>query len=127
MGRFRCNAFHQCGDIGFVFRRIKGDIPNFRDLHLPVEPLKKLASLRRGLVLATGTAGSGKSTTLASMIEYINQTQARHVITIEDPIEFLYDDKRSIVNQREIGTDTPHFPEALRNAVRQSPRRHPDR
>lgn len=121
IGRFRCNAFHQCGDVGFVFRRIKSEIPSFRDLHLPVEPLKKLALLKRGLVLATGTAGSGKSTTLASMVEYINQNYSRHVITIEDPIEFLYDDKRSIINQREIGTDTPHFPEALRNAVRQSP------
>lgn len=121
IGRFRCNAFHQCGEIGFVFRRIKSDIPSFRDLHLPVEPLKKLSGLRRGLVLATGTAGSGKSTTLASMIEYINRNSAKHVITIEDPIEFLYDDRRSIINQREIGTDTPSFPEAMRNAVRQSP------
>jgi twitching motility protein PilT len=121
IGRFRCNAFHQCGELGFVLRRIKSDVPGFRDLHLPVEPLKKLASLRRGLVLATGTAGSGKSTTLAAMIEYINRNFSKHVITIEDPIEFMYDDKRSIVNQREIGTDTPSFPEALRNAVRQSP------
>ena len=121
IGRFRCNAFHQCGDVGFVFRRIKSEIPSFRDLHLPVDPLKKLAGMKRGLVLATGTAGSGKSTTLAAMMEYINTNHCRHIITIEDPIEFLYDDKRSIVNQREIGTDTPHFPEALRNAVRQSP------
>lgn len=121
VGRFRCNAFHQCGDAGFVFRRIKSEIPSFRELHLPVDPLKKLSGLKRGLVLATGTAGSGKSTTLAAMIEHINANHSRHIITIEDPIEFLYDDKRSILNQREIGTDTPNFPEALRNAVRQSP------
>ena len=121
VGRFRCNTFHQCGEIAFVFRRIKGDVPSFRDLHLPVDPLKKLASLKRGLVLATGTAGSGKSTTLAAMIEFINKNYAKHIITIEDPIEFLYDDKRSIFNQREMGTDAPDFPEALRNAVRQSP------
>jgi twitching motility protein PilT len=121
VGRFRCNAFKQCGELGFVLRRIKAEIPSFRDLHLPVDPLKKLATLRRGLVLATGTAGSGKSTTLAAMIEYINASFAKHVITIEDPIEFLYDNKRSIINQREIGSDTPSFPEALRNAVRQSP------
>ena len=121
LGRFRANAFHQCGDISFVFRRIKDEVPSFRDLHLPVDPLKKLGSLRRGLVLATGTAGSGKSTTLAAMLEYINRNFNKHVITIEDPIEFLYDDKRSIFNQREIGTDAPDFPEAMRNAVRQSP------
>jgi len=121
VGRFRCNAFHQCGEVGMVLRRIKNDIPTFRDLHLPVDPLKRLAGMRRGLVLATGTAGSGKSTTLASMIEHINENHSRHIITIEDPIEFKYDDKRSILNQREIGTDTPNFPEAMRNAVRQSP------
>lgn len=121
VGRFRCNAFHQSGDTGLVVRAIKSHIPSFKDLNLPVDPLKKLASMKRGLVLATGVAGSGKSTTLAAMIEFINRNYQKHVVTIEDPIEFLYEDKRSIVNQREIGTDTPSFPEALRNAVRQSP------
>jgi Tfp pilus assembly pilus retraction ATPase PilT len=88
IGRFRCNAFHQCGELGLVFRAIKTDIPSFKDLNLPVEPLKRLSSLKRGLVLATGVAGSGKSTTFAAMIEYVNRTMNKHIITIEDPIEF---------------------------------------
>ena len=121
VGRFRCNAFHQCGDLGFVFRSVKSQVPSFKDLSLPVDPLKRLAGLKRGLVLATGIAGSGKSTTLAAMLEYINRNSNKHIITIEDPIEFLFEDKRSIVNQREIGTDAPSFSEALRHAVRQSP------
>ncbi len=121
VGRFRCNAFHQSGEIGFVFRSIQGEIPSFKDLNLPVEQLKRLSSLKRGLVLATGIAGSGKSTTLASMIEFVNRNMNRHIITIEDPIEFRFDDKRSIVNQREIGADVKDFKTALRQAVRQSP------
>ena len=121
IGRFRCNAFHQCGDVGMVFRSIKQDIPSFKELNLPVDPLKRLASKKRGLVLATGIAGSGKSTTLGAMLEYINRNAQKHIITIEDPIEFLFEDRRSIVNQREIGTDAPSFTEALRSAVRQSP------
>lgn len=121
VGRFRCNAFHQCGEQGLVFRAIKSEIPSFKDLNLPVEPLKRLASLKRGLVLATGIAGSGKSTTLASMLEYVNRTMNKHIITVEDPVEFRFEDKRSIVNQREIGTDVVNFPQALRQAVRQSP------
>jgi len=121
VGRFRANAFHQCGEIGFVFRSIKNEIPSFKDLNLPVEPLKRLASLKRGMVLATGIAGSGKSTTLAAMIEFVNRNMNKHIITIEDPIEFMFEDRRSIVNQREIGTDVASFPLALRQAVRQSP------
>ncbi|MCB9876158.1 MAG: PilT/PilU family type 4a pilus ATPase [Planctomycetes bacterium] len=121
VGRFRCNAFHQGGDYGLVFRAIKNEIPSFKDLNLPVDPLKRLASLKRGLVLATGIAGSGKSTTLASMLEYINRTMNKHIITVEDPVEFRFEDKRSIVNQREIGTDVSNFSQALRQAVRQSP------
>jgi twitching motility protein PilT len=121
VGRFRCNAFHQSGEIGLVFRSIKSEIPSFKDLNLPVEPLKRLASLKRGLVLATGVAGSGKSTTLAAMLEFVNRNHPKHIITIEDPIEFQFEDQRSIVNQREIGTDAPTFHEALRHAVRQSP------
>jgi twitching motility protein PilT len=120
-GRFRCNCFNQCGEIGFVFRAIKHDIPSFKDLNLPVEPLKRLASMKRGLILATGVAGSGKSTTLASMIEYVNRNMNKHVITIEDPIEFRFEDKRSIINQREIGVDTRSFAYALRSALRQDP------
>jgi twitching motility protein PilT len=121
VGRFRCNLFHQAGEIGFVFRAIKSEIPSFKDLNLPVDPLKRLASLKRGLVLATGIAGSGKSTTLASMIEFVNRNMNKHIITIEDPVEFKFEDKRSIVNQREIGVDVSSFPQALRQAVRQSP------
>ncbi len=121
VGRFRCNAFHQCGEVGFVFRAIKNEIPSFKDLNLPVDPLKRLASLKRGLVLATGIAGSGKSTTLASMLEFVNRTMNKHIVTIEDPIEFRFEDKRSIVNQREIGPDVQSFSQALRQAMRQSP------
>ncbi|MHC4899688.1 MAG: type IV pilus twitching motility protein PilT, partial [Planctomycetota bacterium] len=121
VGRFRCNAFHQCGDVGLVFRLVKSDIPSFKELSLPVDPLKRLASKKRGLILATGVAGSGKSTTLAAMLEYVNRNMEKHIITIEDPIEFLFEDRRSIVNQREIGTDAPNFTEALRSAVRQTP------
>ena len=121
VGRFRCNAFQQCGDQGLVFRSVKAEIPSFKELNLPVEPLKRLASLNRGLVLATGVAGSGKSTTLASMLEYVNRTMSKHIITVEDPVEFCFEDKRSIINQREIGSDVSSFPHALRQAVRQSP------
>ncbi|MBK8101143.1 MAG: PilT/PilU family type 4a pilus ATPase [Planctomycetes bacterium] len=121
IGRFRCNTFHQNGEPGFVFRAIKGEVPSFKDLNLPVDPLKRLASLKRGLVLATGIAGSGKSTTLASMVEFVNRNLNKHIITIEDPIEFRFEDKRSIVNQREVGVDVPDFASALRQAVRQSP------
>ena len=121
VGRFRCNAFHQCGETGLVLRAIKGEIPSFKDLNLPVEPLKRLSSLKRGLVLATGIAGSGKSTTLASMLEYVNRTMNKHIVTVEDPVEFRFEDKRSIVNQREIGTDVSSFPQALRQSLRQSP------
>ncbi|MEZ5989834.1 MAG: PilT/PilU family type 4a pilus ATPase [Planctomycetota bacterium] len=121
VGRFRCNIFRQSGRIAFVFRHVKENVPSFKDLHLPVEPLQKLANLRRGLVLATGVAGSGKSTTLASMIEYVNKNLPRHIITIEDPIEYLFEDHVSILNQREIGTDAPTFAQALRQALRQAP------
>ncbi len=121
IGRFRCNVFRQCGEIGFVFRRVNTEIPSFKDLNLPVQPLKKLSALKRGLVLATGVAGSGKSTTLASMIEYINRNAPKHIITIEDPIEFMFEDRQSIVNQREIGMDVQSFAQALRQAMRQSP------
>ena len=121
IGRFRCNVFRQGGQLSMVFRHVKKDIPSFKDLHLPIDPLKRLCELRRGLVLATGVAGSGKSTTLASMIESINRHNARHIITIEDPIEFQYEDKQSIVSQREIGTDAPDFHQAMRQALRQAP------
>jgi twitching motility protein PilT len=121
VGRFRCNAFRQNTEVGFVFRLVNSDVPPFKELNLPVQPLKRLSALNRGLVLATGIAGSGKSTTLASMIEYINRNFQKHIVTIEDPIEFVFEDRFSIVNQREIGTDAPTFAEAMRQALRQSP------
>ena len=121
VGRFRANLFRQRGYIGMVFRHIHAKIPSMEDLNLPAEQLRRLALLPRGLVLVTGTAGSGKSTTLASMLNYINQTEERHVITVEDPIEFTFTDAKCVIDQREIGQDTDSFVSALKNAVRQSP------
>lgn len=120
LGRFRCNIFMQRGTIGIVFRVIPMRIPSIDELHLP-EVIKKLAMEQRGLILVTGTTGSGKSTTLAAMIDQINSTRTDHIITIEDPIEYLHRDKKSIVNQREIGSDTESFSKALRQALRQDP------
>lgn len=121
IGRFRVNVFMQNGKLGFVFRHIPGKIPSMEELHLPVNILHKLAALHRGLVLVTGITGSGKSTTLASIIQYINQNMQRHIVTIEDPVEFLYERKSCLINQREIGRDAPNFSVALRSAMRQSP------
>ncbi|MFN0206140.1 MAG: type IV pilus twitching motility protein PilT [Planctomycetota bacterium] len=121
VGRFRVNAFRQGGEPAFVLRFIRKDVPDFRDLSLPVDQLKQLAQRKRGLVLATGIAGSGKSTTLASMIEFVNRTTSRHIVTVEDPIEFQFEDKLSVINQREVGIDTPDFPQALKACMRQSP------
>jgi twitching motility protein PilT len=121
IGRFRVNIFYQRGHVGFAFRHIESQILNFAELNLPVEQLVKLACEPRGLVLVTGVAGSGKSTTLAAIVQYINSTSCKHIVTIEDPIEFLHRDKKSIVNQREIGSDTENFLIALRHVVRQSP------
>jgi len=120
LGRFRCNAFQQRGTIGMVFRVIPRNITSVDDLALP-PVLKKIAAEERGLILVTGTTGSGKSTTLAAMVDEINSTRATHVMTIEDPIEYLHRDRRSIVNQREIGVDTDSFSHALRSALRQDP------
>lgn len=120
LGRFRCNIFLQRGTIGIVFRVIPIKIPSFEELYLP-GVLKKIALEERGLVLVTGTTGSGKSTTLAAMIDFINSSKTCNIITIEDPIEYLHRDKRSIVNQREVGSDTESFGKALRSALRQDP------
>ena len=120
LGRFRCNVFQQRGTIGMVLRVIPVQIKTVDELGLP-PVLKKIASEERGLVLVTGTTGSGKSTTLAAMIDYINRTRSAHLITIEDPIEYLHRDNQSIVNQREIGVDTRSFALALRSALRQDP------
>lgn len=120
LSRFRCNVFVQRGAVGIVFRFIPTKIPPFEELNLP-EVIKKIALEERGLVLVTGTTSSGKTTTLASMVDMINSTKTKHVITIEDPIEYAHRDKRSIVNQREIGSDTESFSKALRQALRQDP------
>jgi twitching motility protein PilT len=120
LGRFRCNAFVQRGAMGFVFRVIPMQIPTVEELNLPVV-LEKMAMEERGLILVTGTTGSGKSTTLASMINHINLEKKVNIITIEDPIEFLHRDSKSLINQREIGTDTTTYAVALRAALRQDP------
>jgi twitching motility protein PilT len=120
LGRFRCNIFIQRGTIGLVFRVIPMRIPTIEELLLP-EIIKKISLEPRGLILVTGTTGSGKSTTLAAMIDNINANRTDHIMTIEDPIEYLHRDKRSIVNQREVGNDTESFGKALRAALRQDP------
>jgi twitching motility protein PilT len=120
LGRFRCNVFQQRGAVGLVLRVIPARIQSIRELMLP-PVLEKLCEERRGLILCTGTTGSGKSTTLAALIDYINSSRTEHVMTIEDPIEFLHRDKKSIVNQREIDVDTRAFSPALRSALRQDP------
>jgi len=120
LGRFRCNVFQQRGTVGLVLRVIPVKIMTVRELGLPVV-LEKISQEQRGLILCTGTTGSGKSTTLAAMIDYINSQRCEHIITIEDPIEFLHRDKKSIVNQREVEVDTRSFAAALRSALRQDP------
>jgi len=121
VGRFRANIFRQQGQLALVFRHIVDNVPSMKDLHLPYEQLKALASLRRGLVLVTGTTGSGKSTTLATMVEHMNLHFARHIVTIEDPIEYVFQDRKSMINQREIGFDTSDYLSAMRHVVRQTP------
>jgi len=120
LGRFRCNVFQQRGTIGMVLRVIPIQVRGIEELGLP-PVLTKIAAEERGLILVTGTTGSGKSTTLAAMIDYINRNRSTHIITIEDPIEYLHRDAVSIVNQREIGVDTRSFALALRSALRQDP------
>jgi twitching motility protein PilT len=120
IGRFRVNIFRQRGSIAIAMRTIPYQIRNFSELHLPAV-LEKICQERRGLVLVTGSTGSGKSTTLAAMIDAINETRTCHIITIEDPIEFLIRDKRSMISQREVGFDAKGFLNALRAALRQDP------
>jgi len=118
--RFRMNVFRQRGAIGAVLRTIPFDIPEFDSLHLPAV-MRTFAELPRGLVLVTGPTGSGKSTTLASLLDIINSTKAVHILSCEDPIEFLYSHKMAIVNQREVGEDTKTFASALKRALREDP------
>src|SRR5580765_4479752 len=118
--RFRVNAFRQRGDISFAFRVIPREVPSFESLQLP-PGVERLAEENRGLVLVTGATGVGKTTTLAAILGHINRTRRQHIVTIEDPIEFLHEDEQCIVNQREVGIDTESFEEALRRVLRQDP------
>jgi twitching motility protein PilT len=121
IGRFRTNVFIQRGAIGAVMRVVPEKIRSFDDLALPREICEQLCALPKGLILVTGSTGSGKSTTLAAMIDYLNSTRTSHIVTIEDPIEFVHKHKKSLVNQREVGPDTLEFKRALRAALRQDP------
>lgn len=120
LGRFRLNVFIQRGHVGMVVRYVKNKIPSIASLKLPAV-LQKLAMLKRGLVLVVGAAGSGKSTTLAAMLDYRNEEAPGHILTIEDPIEFLHEHKKCVVDQREVGLDTHSFEDALRHAMREAP------
>ncbi|HAT8751202.1 TPA: PilT/PilU family type 4a pilus ATPase [Legionella pneumophila] len=120
VGRFRINLFRQRGEVAMVVRYIKGEIPSIEDLNLP-QILKSLVLELRGLVLVVGSTGSGKSTTLAAMINYRNENHRGHILTIEDPIEYIHQHKKSIVDQREIGIDTLSYDNALKNAMREAP------
>jgi twitching motility protein PilT len=120
VARYRINAFRQRGSISMVCRAIPHRISTIEELSLPVV-VRELAEEERGIILLTGTTGSGKSTTLAAMIDHMNNTMSKHIVTIEDPIEFVHDDKRSAINQREVGMDTASFKRALRRVLRQDP------
>ena len=120
ISRFRVNVFRQRGTVAIVCRAIPFQIRSIEDLALP-PVIRQLADEQRGIILLTGTTGSGKSTTLAAMIDHINSTYAHHVITLEDPIEYLHRDKRSIINQREVGADTKSFGRAMKRVLRQDP------
>jgi twitching motility protein PilT len=120
MGRFRVNLFLSQGEVRGVMRHIPGTIPAFEDLHLP-KVLERLAMERRGMILVTGITGSGKSTTLAAMIDFMNRGRNDHIVTIEDPIEFTHQDRKCVISQREIGHDSGNFAQALRAALRQDP------
>lgn len=120
LGRFRVNVFHQRGNVSMVLRYITAELPQLDDLGMP-EQMKELVMLRRGLILMVGATGSGKSTTLAAMLNHRNEKTSSHIITIEDPIEFLHPNKQSIVNQREVGLDTKSYARALKSAMRAAP------
>ena len=120
-GRFRFTVFRQMGKVCMAIRHIPLKIPAFEEVRLPGEILRKISDNRRGIVLVTGMTGSGKTTTLAAMIDHINKTRAAHILTVEDPIEFMHADNRSVISQLELGVDTPSYTSALRAAMRQDP------
>ena len=119
-GRFRANVLWQRGRIALVIRRVNRLIPSFQELRLPVEILTRLMAEQHGLILITGPTGSGKSTTVSAMLDHLNRSTAKHIVTLEDPIEFQFEEDQAIINQREIGVDTRSFSEGLRNVLRQS-------
>ncbi len=121
LGRFRANVMWQRGTMALVIRRIQRAIPTFAELNLPGEVLTRLLTAQHGLILITGSTGMGKSTTIASMLDSLNQTTPKHIVTLEDPIEYQFVEEQAIINQREIGVDTRSFSEGLRNVLRQSP------
>ena len=121
VGRFRANILWQKGTVALVIRRIQRSVANFAELNLPGEVLTRFMSEQHGLVLVTGPTGSGKSTTVAAMLDFLNQTTPKHIVTLEDPIEFQFEEEQAIINQREVGSDTRSFSEGLRNVLRQSP------
>jgi twitching motility protein PilT len=121
MGRFRVNYYRSMGDYSMALRYIPAGIPTLDQLRLPIDSMKKMCAAERGIILVTGITGSGKSSTLAAMIDEINSTSSSHIITVEDPVEFVHSNKRSVVTQREIGLDTVDFVDAIRGALRQDP------
>ncbi len=120
VGRFRTNIFYQRGSIGIVMRHVRTDILSFEQLGLP-KVLEQISLFQRGIILVCGASSSGKSTTLAAVVNYINSNERRHIVTLEDPIEYLHADKESVINQREVGLDTKSFSTALKNVLRQDP------
>ncbi len=121
VGRFRVNAFHQRGLVSIVLRHIKSRVPTFADLNLTPEPMLKLAQVKDGILLICGATGSGKSSTMAAMLNWINQNMDKHIVTIEDPIEYTFQDEKSLFQQREIGLDVASFQLAIRAVLRQNP------
>jgi twitching motility protein PilT len=121
LGRFRVNVYNQRGELALALRYVKAHIPSFAELHLPEELMVKIAAAERGIVLVSGATGCGKSSTLATLIEHINQHEKCHIITLEDPIEFIFEDKQSVIEQREVGLDTLSFERALAHVMRQDP------
>jgi twitching motility protein PilT len=120
-GRYRVNAYYQRGSVGAAFRYLPGEMRGFAGLGLPLEVMQRLSSLPRGLVLVTGPTGSGKSTTLAAMIDYMNRHREAHIMTVEDPIEYLHHHRNCMINQREVGADTHSFADGLKYVLRQDP------